>query len=149
MAKRIRHASRFLQTSDRTAAFLAVIERNRRLLQAVRDKLPSPLDAHCLHASLEGGLLTLVTDSPVWGSRLRFFAPELMQIAIAKQGPIEKCRVRVHPPHTPSPDEGRSGQVNRLSGATVKLLLDAADGLGETELASALRRLAKAGAAHG
>jgi len=147
MAKRIQQACSFLRTNDGTAAFLAVIERNRMLLAAIRDKLPPPLDAHCLHASLEGGTLTLVTDSPVWGSRLRFFSPELMQISVAKQGSIEKCRVRVNPPHTPRPNDGQRELINRLSGQTVKLLLDTADGLGETELAGALRRLAKAGAA--
>jgi len=146
MTKPIQHASRFLRASDKTAAFLSVIERNRRLLQAVRSKLPSPLDTHCLHASLESGVLTLVTDSPVWGSRLRFFAPELMQISIAKQGPVEKCRVRIQPPHAPRENGEQKRHVNKLSEETVKLLFEAADGLGETELANALRRLAKIGA---
>lgn len=147
MTKRIRHASRFLRSNDRTAAFLAVIDHNRRLLQAIRDKLPPPLDSHCLHASLEDGLLTLMTDSPVWGSRLRFFAPELTQVSVPEHGQIEKCRVRVTPSHGPHPSPRGGARINVLSEGTVALLLEAAGRQGETELGAALRRLAKAGAA--
>lgn len=149
MAKQIQHASRYLGASDSVAALLTAIEQNRKLLKAVRSKLPPPLDAHCLHAGLNEGVLTLITDSPVWGSRLRFFGPELTRKLEERYGRVETCRIRVQPLCArPLPEDGGRA-ARRLSAGTVKLLLDAADGLGDTDLALALRRLASAGAARG
>lgn len=75
--KPLRHASRFLRDSEGTAPLLVLIDQQRQILRAVHDKLTPPLDNHCLHASLDEGKLTLVTDSPAWASRLRFFCPRL------------------------------------------------------------------------
>ncbi len=143
--KPLRHASRFLRDSEGTAPLLVLIDQQRQILRAVRDKLTPPLDNHCLHASLDEGKLTLVTDSPAWASRLRFFAPDLISALGLGLGRIEECRIRVQPPRSMGQGLGGEMKVPRLSPATARLLLDAADAQGETDLGRALRRLAGSG----
>lgn len=146
MVKRIQHASSYLRESDTIAALLDALERNQRLLSTVRTALPSPLDTHCLHASIDGTRLTLVTDSPVWGSRLRFFAPQL-ETALARQyGSIRDYRVRVQPPQVHTTAEAHTKGGHGLSARAADHLMEAADGLEDRDLANALRRLATAGA---
>jgi hypothetical protein len=141
MAKQLRPVYRFLGYDKRIAAYLTAIERNARLLRAIRTALPSPLDEHCLHASLESGELSLVTDSPVWASRLRFFTPQLERDLDSRHGSISECRVRVQPcTVAPSP-----APVRKLSSRAARHLMEAAEGIDDAPLAAALRRLAKAG----
>ena len=147
MPKNIRHACSFLNGNEKIAAFLGVIERNDQLLREVRRALPPPLNEHCLLAVLDAGILTLTTESPVWSSRLRFFAPELLGSLARKRGPVTSCRVRVQPlAVAPIPNDASR---LRLSARTQRHLVDAAAGIEDAELAAALRRLAKAGAANG
>lgn len=143
MARSIPHASRFLQHSGPLAPLLAEISRAEALLRAVNRCLPPPLDTHCLHATLHEGALTLVTESPVWASRLRFFAPEISRALSADYGRISGCRVRVRPQVVAA--EHRDGRPT-LSQATVDHLLQAAAGAQDEAIAEALRRLARAGA---
>jgi len=147
MAKRIPHASIHLRNCEKIAAVLGVIERNRHLLHAVRTALPAPLDSHCLHASLDAGRLTLDTDSPAWGTRLRFFGPEVLKALAVEYGEIGTYRVRARPALAQGPAEARASPVRRLAPETVASLLQAADNLGDEDLSEALRRLARAGAA--
>lgn len=146
MPKNLRQASRFLHRNDRIAAYLATIERNTRLLRAIRNILPPPLDQHCLHAALDAGELTLVTDSPVWASRLRFFAPELENTLATRYGSIATRRVHIQPRATiPTQTPGETRKY-RLSARTRQHLMEAAGGIEDAQIAAALRRLAKAGA---
>jgi hypothetical protein len=142
---RIPHASGYLR-SGRIAEFLQAVERRQHLLAEVRSLLPAPLDTHCTYAGLEAGVLTLVTDSPAWGSRLRFFAPELIRGLTPRHGPVASCRVRIQPASA-NRELDSEHAPRRLSEATVRNLLEAADGLGDSNLGRALRRLARSGAA--
>lgn len=144
MPKNVRHACRFLEGNEKIAAFLGAIERNAALLRETRRALPPPLDEHCLLAVLDAGVLTLTTDSPVWSSRLRFFAPEIQRTLKPKYGDIGSCRVRVRP--TAVAPRIEKPRRLRLSEETQQLLVDAAAGIEDVDLATALRRLAKAGA---
>jgi hypothetical protein len=144
MARSIPHASRFLEHSGPLAPLLAEIARADALLRAVHRCLPPPLDSHCLHATLHEGTLTLVTESPAWASRLRFFAPEISHALGGDYGRISACRVRVRPQVVAA--EHREGAPT-LSQATVDHLLQAAAGAQDGAIAQALRRLALAGAA--
>jgi hypothetical protein len=142
VSMRFQQVSRFLRPDETTAASLAAVQRNGRLLREIRDVLGAPLDEHCLHASLDGRVLTLVTDSPVWSSRLRFFAPEIERGLDPSHGPVSAWRIRVRP----SAGERRTGPRHKLSSAAVQHLINAAAGIADVRLAAALRRLAKTGA---
>lgn len=145
--KRFQQAFRLLRGSERMGDLISELEASRALLHRLRQELPPPLDAHCLHAGLADRVLTLVTDSSAWGSRLRFFAPELVKSLRQQYGPIESTRVRVQPPFARRVVADGNVPEATMSTDTVRLLRDAADGLGETDLGRALRRLADAGAA--
>jgi len=142
VSKDFQHACRFLQHDRKIADCLTAIEHHSRLLHEIRAVLPPPLDEHCLHATLDAGVLTLLTDSPVWSSRLRFFTSELEHHLPPHHGPIAACRIRVRP-RASAPSSKTSG--NRLSATTVRHLVDAAAGIEDARLAAALRRLAKTG----
>ena len=141
VSQRIRH----LGDQDAMGALLHAVERQRLLLISVQARLPPPLDQHCRYADLEKGRLTLVTDSPVWGARLRFLAPELMTSLSDTHGEIKECRVRVQPPGQPPTFSAHAHPVIRMSPAAADLLLAAAEAQEGTELGLALRRLALAG----
>jgi hypothetical protein len=143
--KPIRRAIGFLSNSENNKALLAVIDRQRQLLQAVCAQLPPPLNAHCQYAKLDEGELTLVTDSPAWASRLRFHAPELLSGLADTQGTIKTYRVRVQPLVVSHRNNGAKRPRARLSPATRVLLLQAAEAEGDTELGRALSRLAGSG----
>ena len=139
-------AFRFLRRNEKIASCMTAIERNAQLLREIRSVLPPPLDEHCLHASLEAGVLTLLTDSPVWSSRLRFFTPELVRNLTKSRGSIAACRIRVRPHALALSTIPEAARKNRLSPRTVQHLIDAAAGIEDATIAAALRRLAKAGA---
>jgi len=141
-AGHFQHACHFLRDDEKIAGYLTALERHTRLLREIRVVLPPPLDEHCLHASLDAGVLTLLTDSPVWSSRLRFFAPELEHHLTPHHGPIVVCRVRVRPHASVSSSKASN---NKLSTTTVQHLIDAAAGIEDSRLAAELRQLAKAG----
>jgi len=141
MPKQFRHACRFLECGEKIAGYLAAVEHNARILREIRNILPTPLDEHCLHASLEAGVLTLITDSPVWSSRLRFFAPELERDLAPSRGRISTIHIRVRPcmiAPTSSPK-------HKLSKRAAEHLMAAAAEIGDDQIAAALRRLAKTG----
>ncbi len=140
--KRFQHACRFLRQNEKTAGCFAAIEGHTQLLREIQAVLPPPLDEHCLYASLDTGVLTLLTDSPVWSSRLRFFTPELEHHLTPRHGPIVTCRIRVRPGASISSSKASN---NKLSATTVQHLMDAAAGTEDARLAAALRRLAKTG----
>jgi len=143
MPKKIEHACRYLAGNEKIAVYLRTIERNARLLHDAQRALPPTLAEHCLHAALEAGSLILTTDSPVWSSRLRFLAPELVRKLALRHGPIASCRIRVQPASTAA--RAKPTPKYRLPEKTRQHLLDAAASIEDEGLATALRRLAKAG----
>jgi hypothetical protein len=145
MSKRFRHASRFLGNHAVIASLLSGIQRNAELLRAIRGLLPRPLSEHCLHAAIEDGKLILFTDSPLWGSRLRFFFPELERSLPRRFGGFDACRIRVRPSSEPRCNPASSSVRARLSDKTVRHLIETAEGVKDEELAAALRRLAGTG----
>jgi hypothetical protein len=119
-----------------------------RLQRQVRQALEPDLRPHCLHATLEAGRLTLVTDSPVWASRLRFAAP-LLLVLLGGDGPAAtEVRVRVAPPPAERFGSGRRPAL-QLSATAVSHLLGAAAAMDDPDLAAALRRLARSRSGRG
>lgn len=146
MSENALHINRFLRRNRIAAGLLEAVERDAALLQATRRLLAADLRGHCLHATLEGAQLWLLTDGPVWASRLRFAAPELVaglrQVGMA----ATEVRVRVAPAAIQvQPTDGAKTQA-RLSAATAAHLKRAAATMDDADLAAALLRLARRGA---
>ena len=95
MASKPRHIGRILQHQDALASLYQKIRQQQDLLAVVRGELPKPLGEHCLSAVLDGAILALSTDSPVWSAKLRFHTPRLLsQLRKAHPG-IANIRIRV------------------------------------------------------
>jgi len=146
MSEKARHIKNFLRQSPAAAGLLEGVDRDARLLRSTQGAVPPELRAHCLHASLEDGRLSLVTDGPVWASRLRFAAPELLAGLRGHGLAAEAVRVRVAPPQAPGPQTSAMGAQPGLSRETRAHLREAAAQIADPDLAAALRRLAEAGA---
>jgi hypothetical protein len=149
MPEKAIHISSFLRRNQSVSGLLAGVERDARLLEAVRRALGGDLGPHCLHAVIEGGRLGLSTDSPVWASRLRFAAPVLVEALRAQGTAAAEVRLRVVPGSVPRRQTGTGGAQIRLSEATVTHLREAAASTDDPALAAALLRLARAGPSAG
>lgn len=138
----------YLRKSEPIAALLSEIERRECLLFSVRRLLPAPLAGHCRQATIEGGQLRLLVDSPVWVDRLRLIAPELIDALRANGGAngieIETCRVRAAPEVDLTSNCDQAGATRRAFNPTLAVgcLQQAAASVGHAALAQALRRLA-------
>jgi len=93
-----RRISRLLTERPKLARLGRMLERQRRLLDAVRAALPPNLAPHCLHARIEGAVLILHVDSPAWNSRLRFQAPALLARLRTEAPNLRRVRIRVLAP---------------------------------------------------
>jgi hypothetical protein len=145
MSEKARHINNFLRRNRAAAGLLEGVDRDARLLEAVRCALAPVLQPHCLHAALEGGRLSLVTDGPVWASRLRFATPELLA-GLRGQGLVaDEARVRVAPARGPALRTAAKGAHLALSRGTIAHLREAAAEMEDPDLAAALLRLAEAG----
>lgn len=124
------------------AALLQQSQRLLRLTHTVQQYLPEPLNRHCLVANTQDDVLILITDSPVWSSRLRFHAPTLLRELQRRHAlPFKSVRVKVNPP-----EPARQAVINErphLSIATATLLNEVASTLDDAGLSAALRRLAR------
>lgn len=69
---------RTLLGSSALAPLRAQMERQERLLQAVRRGLPEFLADHCRHCVAKDDRLLIYVDSAAWGSQLRFYGPSLL-----------------------------------------------------------------------
>jgi hypothetical protein len=145
MPENTKHISNFLRMSQIVSRLLAGVERDARLLDAVRRALDAEVGAHCLHATLEAGHLALATDGPVWALRLRFAAPELLGALRTRGTVAAEVRVRIAPASRWGSRTGNAGPPVRLSPATVTHLREAAAGMDDPDLAAALLRLAGTG----
>lgn len=149
MSEQAAHINRFLRRNQAAARLLEGVERDARLLKAAQDALAAELRPHCLHATLDGGRIWLLTDGPVWASRLRFAVPGLLSALCAEGSLATEVRIRVVPAVG-----GGNGVVGAhaspgLSQATVAHLKRAAAAMDDDALAAALLRLSERGVVSG
>ncbi|WP_296807068.1 DciA family protein, partial [Thiocapsa sp.] len=149
---RLAHVRELLQSNRLIRKHLEHRDRELALLGMVLNRLPDPLRTHCRDATLSGGVLTLVLDSPAWVTRARFLIEDLTR-SLEREGVMKiatQVRIRaegyaaaghragpVVEPVSPARD------TNRLSSQAVAHLLGAADGMPDPTLAEVFRRFAK------
>lgn len=148
MAGPVRHLRGHLRRSDAVAALLEEIERRERLLSTIRAAVPNALAQHCRQAALDAGRLTLFVDSPTWVDRLRFLSTQFVDALTASGVEVNTCRVRVTPDSGTNTAASPAAGARTASPAARACLEQAADALGDTELARSLRRLAHSCAGH-
>jgi len=101
--------------------------------------LPPPLSLHCTAVGVKQQTLILVTDSPVWATRLRLQSLDL--IKALKEFQLKSVIVNIQPRQkTPEfPPRARP----KMSSDTSNLLNNIAETTGDLKLKQALQRLAR------
>ena len=112
------------------------------LLVRIQALLEPALASNCTGAILHGSVLSLLVESPVWASRLRYLAPQL-QRQLRHQGyALQRINVKIAlPDHTPS--RHKTQRAMPLSRENARLLQATAEGMSDDRLKAALLRLSR------
>lgn len=125
---------------SRTAELLDRSESLSRFSQRLSELLPTPLHGRVKLALLEGERAVLLTDSPVWKSRLRFHLPQIKRLIRAQLAPrVTRVEIKVIPCTVEPPTQLRPCHLSRRS---AEYLRQAADAIDDDALSKALTRLA-------
>ena len=128
-------------TAGGCAALLQQSQRLLHLTRTLQEHLPEPLNRHCTVANIHNDSLVLLTDSPVWSSRLRFHGPALLRELERRHAlHLTKVLIRINPPEPVRPVA--VSHKPRMSASTAGLLRQVAGTLEDPALGAALRRLA-------
>ena len=116
-------------------------EQNSLLLR-IQALLEPALAHNCTGAILHGNVLSLLVESPVWASRLRYLAPQL-QRQLKHQGLVlQRIHVKIAlQGHRPS--RQRYLLARPLSRQNAQLLESTAEGMSDDRLKAALLRLSR------
>jgi len=102
--------------------------------------LPAPLHGHVRLALIEGDRAVLLTDSPVWKSRLRFHLPQVRRLIRSQLAPrVKRIDIKVEACGDSRPPQARRP---RLSARGAECLHQAARTIDDEALGQALARLA-------
>ena len=142
--QRILRVNQVLATKENSVARLAEKARHLEMIERqVRRALGSPLADHIALGECTPHRLVLVTDSPVWSSRIRYQSRRIVQSIsdYFSSHSLPKIEIKV------APVEGREPRRNSkratLSTSTAEQLDEAANAFSENKaLQAVLRRLA-------
>lgn len=117
------------------------ISMQKAIQAVVKRHLPAELADHLSAVAVDGPTLTLFTDSPVWGTRLRYLRPQLLKGLAGAGHAYSDLRVRLQPP---SQSQGRRPRnTARCSNAGAAIIHATAVDTKQPDLRAALIRLAK------
>lgn len=119
------------------------ITRLRVLEDALRDCLPAECCNHCRVAGIFGETLLLVTDSPVWRSRLRFYTDRIIShFRHVDKSRVQHVRIRVTAGTAIQPPAPRRDPPLRLPADAARGFASLASDTEDHDLRRALERLA-------
>jgi len=141
MTKKPRSLLNVVKNSGQLGHLARMLNKQQALLEQIQQLLPAPINKHCIHARISGNRLILHTSSPVWATRLRFHAPEIIS-AIKKQAPsVKNVDIRIILPEVIRP--GRPG-LGSLPEQTSRIIEKLADSIDDEAIQAALKRLCNA-----
>lgn len=118
-------------------------QRLQELTQTLVEALPPSVGEHCRVGNVASDTLTLVTDSPAWSTRLRFYTPAILAHFRQRHGlDLRSVRVRVRPPETPREASHPVSRRITLSPHSAEIIKQTALGISDPDLKRALLRLA-------
>ncbi|WP_456412343.1 DUF721 domain-containing protein [Thiolapillus sp.] len=138
MTKKPRTVSNVVTNSEQLGHLARMLQQQQSLLEQIRRLLPAPLGQHCIHARISGARLILHTDSPVWGTRLRFHAPQILQATRDQAPNLSKLDVRIHLSSNIRPARKPLGSLPEKTATLVSQLADSID---DEAIRAALKRL--------
>ena len=118
----------------------------RRLTSVLRGELPAESDGHYHVANIHERTLVIMTDSPVWTTRLRQLGPRILTI-MQHSGRKNLLHIRVfsRPAQSPvaRPPDSVKTKPKQISRQSSQLLNQAASCIGDDGLREALLKLAR------
>ncbi len=117
------------------------ISESNRITFQLKKQLPEFIASHFNQCTTKEKTITILVDSPIWVSRLRFYIPSLLE-KINQQADynFQSIKIRVLPnilTNHQTPHESKTVP----SKAVIKLLQESADHIKEEQLKKALQRL--------
>jgi hypothetical protein len=113
------------------------------LKERVQKLLPTPIDEQIESAVMHARTLTLWVNSPVWASRLRYLAPQLLRQLKQEGFILDRIQPRVQVQESHKPLRRRIGRMVQLSPESAEALRHTADSLQDRPLREALMRLSR------
>ncbi|SEP60517.1 hypothetical protein SAMN05421693_1027 [Ectothiorhodospira magna] len=114
-----------------------------RLTRDIKTLLPPGPREHCWVSGIQAGVVTLVTDSGVWATPLRYRQRDILARLQREHGiQARTIRIRVRPAVTPPATTSRLQPPEPLTTKARQALLGAANTVTDPELGQVLRRLA-------
>jgi hypothetical protein len=118
----------------------------RRLTSLLRSELPAESDGHYHVANIHDRTLVIMTDSPVWTTRLRQLGPRILTI-LQNSGRKNLLHIRVfsRPAQSPvaKPPQTVKTKPRQISRQSSQLLNQTASFIGDDGLRAALLKLAR------
>ena len=127
--------------SSPLGALVRGARRQQRLDALLAGFLDRPLADHVQVASGDADVLVLAADAPVWGHRIRYLAPAILERMRGEAPQLRDVRIIVRPPAQPAADTPGTRRAT-LSPATASLLQEVAGGCANPALSRVLARMA-------
>ena len=118
-------------------------QRQRALDKQFNALIDAPIAEHVHVASAEDGLLTLAADTPVWGHRIRYLAPTVLEQLRRIDPSLREVKIIVRPPPSQPSKPDLPARRAELSESSASLLGGIAATCDNPKLASILQRLSK------
>lgn len=118
------------------------LKAQQTLTEEVRKQLPEPLNRQLQGAVLKARRLTLLVNSPVWASRLRYQAPQLQRQLRQNGLAVDQVVPRIVPERGKPPSRRRA-RARPLSAQNAELLRQTAEALEPGPLQEAMLRLSR------
>jgi len=117
------------------------VSAQKALLSDIRRHLPAELAPHCLAAQLKRDRLVLHTDSPVWATRLRYSAPQLVSLLQETRPGLREIKIRVLVSRQPRQIQRRHVHYSDVAADVVR---SSAGDIEQPRLRDAMMRLSRA-----
>lgn len=127
-------------TGSPLAALVRRVEHQQQLDARLGAFLDRPLLDHIQVAGGDDGVLVLVADTPVWGHRIRYLAPTILQQMQRHQPDLREVRIIVRPGRSEPRDASRR-TPRTLSRSAASMLDHVAATCDNPALARVLARL--------
>ena len=112
----------------------------RQVSQAVKATLPLDCHSHIEVAGIKDNQLIILTDSPVWQTRLRMLSQSMLEALLSHTGiQLSSVKLKLTPPKRSIPEVKPASRI--LSQASAVVIEQTASSISDPELRKAMQRL--------
>ncbi len=139
----MKRVKQYLASDTTLTSLKARLAAQKTLKEQVKKLLQPPIDEQIENAVMHSRTLTLWVNSPVWASRLRYLAPQLLR-QLKQEGLIlDRIQPRVQVRESHKPSKRQMTRKAQLSPGSAEALRHTADSLQDRPLREALIRLSR------